>query len=138
MMTQRTPQTKTYIFLVLMTFFGSVGNVLLRVGMKQIGEIKDWSTSGLAHLFAQVFTSGWIWLGILTLLLFMLCFLLVLTWADYSYVFPVSGIGYVLVTLLGYALLGEGVNGVRWAGVACICVGVVLVGRTPPQTAGQS
>jgi drug/metabolite transporter (DMT)-like permease len=138
MMSQKTLQTKAYIFLVLMMFFGSVGNVLLRIGMKRIGEVKDWSAWGLTRLFVQVFTSGWIWLGICGLLMFMVCFLVMLTWADYSYVFPVSGIGYALVTLLGYALLGEVVNGVRWTGVACICVGVTLVGRTPPRTTGRS
>jgi drug/metabolite transporter (DMT)-like permease len=39
-----------------------------------------------------------------------------------------------LVTLLAYAVLRETVTPTRWAGVAVICVGVFLVGRTAPST----
>jgi len=59
---------------------------------------------------------------------------LVLSWADYSYVLPSSSIGLALVTLLAYAVLRETVTPTRWAGVAVICVGVFLVGRTAPST----
>ena len=128
---------KTYALVAMMIVFGSVGNVLLRVGMKDVGEIKDLSILVLPHLFIQVFGNGWIWLGIGSLLLNLACFLLVLTWADYSFVSPVSGLGYGFVTFLGYTLLGEAVTGVRWAGIAFICLGVTFIGHTPPQTSGR-
>ncbi len=51
---------------------------------------------------------------------------------------PASAFGYVLVPLLGYAVLGEAVTSTRWAGVAFICLGVTLVGRTPPRTTEAS
>ena len=41
---------------------------------------------------------------------------------------------YAVVPLLGHFVLGENVTGLRWAGVALICVGVMFVGRTPPST----
>ncbi len=118
----------------LMVLFGSAGNVLLSKGMKDIGPINHWSPGALAGLFLEVFSSGWIWLGIGVLLLFFASFLLVLSWADYSYVFPATAVGYVVVALLGSALLGEVVSRMRWAGVLLICVGVGLVGRTPSST----
>lgn len=133
-----TSHAKTYTFVALMILFGSVGNVLLRVGMKEIGEIKTFSFWALAHIFFQVFDSGWIWMGIGSLLLNLACFLLVLTWTDYSFVSPVSGLGYGLVAFLGYMLLGETVSVVRWAGIAVICLGVTFISRTPPRTAGES
>ncbi len=83
-------------------------------------------------------TSGMVWLGISCLLLFFVSYLLVLTWADYSYVMPASAVGYVIVTFLGYAVLGEEVTLTRWAGVSLICLGVMLVGRTPPRTTQPS
>jgi hypothetical protein len=76
-------RARTYMFVVFMIVLGSVGNVLLRVGMRGVGEIKELSLSVLAHLFVAVFGNGWIWLGISSLLLNLACFLLVLTWADY-------------------------------------------------------
>lgn len=129
---------KTYVSLALMVLFGSVGNVLLSKGMKQIGEVNDWSASALLELFLKTFTSGTIWLGITSLLVFLVSYLLVLSWADYSYVLPASATGYVVVPLLGYAVLHEVVTPVRWAGAVLICLGVALVGRTPPRTTIQS
>lgn len=129
---------KTYIFVVLLIVFGSVGNVLLRVGMMDVGEIRNLSLWAIAHLFVKVFGNGWIWLGIGSLLLNLACLLLVLTWADYSFVSPVSGLGYGFVTFLGYALLSENVSRMRVAGIAFICLGVTFISRTPPRTLGPS
>lgn len=129
---------KTYVSLALMVLFGAVGNVLLSKGMKQIGEVNDWSASALLELFLKTFTSGTIWLGVASLLVFLVSYLLVLSWADYSYVLPASATGYVVVPLLGYAVLHEVVTPVRWAGAVLICLGVALVGRTPPRTTIQS
>lgn len=131
-------RVKTYVSLALMVLFGSVGNVLLSKGMKQIGEVNDWSASALLELFLKTFTSGTIWLGVASLLVFLVSYLLVLSWADYSYVLPASATGYVVVPLLGYAVLHEVVTPVRWAGAVLICLGVALVGRTPPRTTIQS
>ena len=89
--------TETYILLALMVFFGSLGNVLLSRGMKQTGEIIDFSPSALAGAFVRVFTNGSIWLGIASLLVFFASYLLLLSWADFSYVQPASAIGYALV-----------------------------------------
>jgi drug/metabolite transporter (DMT)-like permease len=41
---------------------------------------------------------------------------------------------YAVIPLLGHFVLGESVTGLRWIGVALICLGVVFVGRTPPNT----
>ena len=72
------------------------------------------------------------------MLVFLVAYLLVLSWADYSYVLPASATGYVVVPLLGYAVLHEVVTPVRWTGAVLICLGVALVGRTPRRTTTQS
>ena len=64
--------------------------------------------------------------------------MLVLTWADYSYVQPASSFAYAVVAVLGLVLLGEKVNLLRWFGIAVICVGVFIVGRTHPRTTEKS
>ncbi len=133
----RTLHAKTYVLLVLIVAFASVGNVLLSKGMKQIGAVNDWSAAALAGLLGRTLSNATIWLGIGSLLLFFVFYLLVLSWADYSYVLPASAAGYAVVPLLGYIVLGEAVTSARWAGVALICLGVALVGRTPPRTTEQ-
>jgi len=61
--------------------------------MKQ-GEITDWSLSGLGVLFVKTVSNGWAWLGIGSLLLFLVSFMVVLSWADYSFVMPASASSY--------------------------------------------
>jgi drug/metabolite transporter (DMT)-like permease len=60
--------------------------------------------------------------------------MLILSWADFSYVQPASSVAYLVVALLGYFYLGERVSRLHWAGVAVICLGVLVVGNTPPRT----
>ena len=125
---------KTFAALALMILFGPLGDVLLGKGMKRIGPVSDWSVAGLSRLFGQAFSSGFVWLGIGSLLLFFIAYVLVLSWADYSFVQPASALAYVVVSLLGYVVLGEVVTSTRWIGVLVICLGVFIVGRTPPRT----
>ena len=125
---------RTYVLLAAMVLFSSLGNVLLSKGMKQVGEVSDFSPMALLPVFLKTFTNGSIWLGILSLLLFFVSYLLLLSWADLSYVLPASSMGYALVALFGYLLLGETVSPMRWLGVLFICGGVALVGGTDPST----
>jgi drug/metabolite transporter (DMT)-like permease len=125
---------KTYLLILFMVFFAPMGNVLLSKGMKGIGSAKNWAPADLFHILVKILTSGYIWLGIVCLLAFFVAYMLVLTWADYSYVQPASAFSYAVVALFSYFLLGELVPPLRWAGIAVICVGVFVVGRTPPRT----
>jgi len=138
MTSSRKLPAKTFPLLILVPVFSSLGNVLLGKGMRGVGEIHHLSFSTLAVYFPKILSSVWIWLGIGSLLLFFVSYLLVLSWADYSYVLPVMATGYVLAPLLAHLLLGEVVPGTRWVGAAFIFLGVVLVGRTPPRTTGQA
>ena len=125
---------KTYLLIFLMVIFGPLGNVLLGKGMKQIGAVSIGTTAGALDLLSRVLTSGTIWLGIGSLVTFFVAYMLVLTWADYSYVQPASSVAYGMVALLGHFMLGEIVTPTRWAGVLLICLGVLVVGHTPPRT----
>jgi drug/metabolite transporter (DMT)-like permease len=127
-------QWKTYVLLVPIVLFASIGNVLLGKGMRGVGNLPDWSPASVAAILRNVFINTWIWLGIGSLLLFLVLLMVVLSWADYSFVMPASAVSYALAALLGHALLGEQVTRWRWVGVILICVGVAMVTRTAPAT----
>jgi drug/metabolite transporter (DMT)-like permease len=129
--------SKTYSLIASVVLFSSLGDVLLSKGMKQVGEIKSYAPSALYSVFLRTFTSPTIWLGILSLGIFFVSYLLLLSWADFSFVQPVCSIGYAGVAVLSYFLLGEIISPTRWIGVLLICAGVALVSGTQPRTAGE-
>jgi drug/metabolite transporter (DMT)-like permease len=76
----------------------------------------------------------WVALGVALLIIWMISRMALLSWADLSYVLPVTSIGYVLVAILGKVLLNEQISTRRWTGIALIMLGVALVGSGTPQT----
>jgi drug/metabolite transporter (DMT)-like permease len=118
----------------IMVSVAPLGDMFLGKGMKQVGPIPDAAPAALLDFFFRAFTSETIWLGISLLLAFFVAYLLVLSWADYSYVLPASSISTLVVALLGRFVLHETVRPLRWAGVAMICLGVFVVGHTQPRT----
>ncbi|MBV8674456.1 MAG: EamA family transporter [Acidobacteriaceae bacterium] len=128
---------KTYFVILVMVIAGPLGNVLLGKGMKHIGEFAVWPPSQLIHAGLRIFSTPTIWLGIASLITFFVAYMLALSWADYSFVQPASSLAYGVVALLGYWILHEDVSPLRWAGIAVICLGVFVVGRTAPRTTGH-
>jgi len=133
----KTHQTKTYVLLFLLVLLGSVGNTILSKGMKDAGDLDISRFASLASGAERVLTSGMIWAGIAMMLGFMVCHMLVLSWADYSFVMPFSAIAYALVPLLAYLFLHEQVSTARWIGIVLIVLGVALINRTPHRTTQQ-
>lgn len=131
-MPSNSPRARTNLFIALIVLLNPLGNALLRVGMNRTGAPAAWTFHGLALFFERAFQSGDLWFGVGLLALFFICYMLVLSWADYSYVLPSSAVSYVVVGLIGSVVLGEHVPAKRWIGIAFICAGAVLVGRTVP------
>jgi drug/metabolite transporter (DMT)-like permease len=129
---------KTYLLILLMVIFGPLGNVLLGKGMKGIGAVSLSTPAEAINVLSRVLASGTIWLGIGSLISFFVAYMLVLSWADYSYVQPASSVAYAVVALLAHYMLREVVSPLRWLGVLIICLGVVVVGQTPPRTTEPS
>jgi drug/metabolite transporter (DMT)-like permease len=111
--------------------FNVAGNYFLDVGMRSVGEIV--SLSPLDYL--KVFGNASIVVGVSLLSIWLICQLSLLSWADLTYVLPVTSVSYILLTILGVVLLKEHVSATHWSGVALIVLGVSLVGRTRPRTA---
>ncbi len=130
----RVLRLKTYVLICAMLVFGPLGDVLLGKAMKKISPLSGWAPASLLRFFFRAFTSPTVWLGIGSLTLFFVAYVLVLSWADYSYVQPASALSYGLVALLAVFALNEKVTLVRWGGVVMICLGVLAVTQTAPRT----
>ncbi|PPS32187.1 4-amino-4-deoxy-L-arabinose-phospho-UDP flippase [Pseudomonas amygdali pv. morsprunorum] len=73
--------------------------------------------------------SMWLWLAIACLGLGLLVWLLVLQRMDVGIAYPMLGLNFVLITLVGRYVFKEPVDPQHWLGIALILVGVFQLGR---------
>jgi uncharacterized membrane protein len=124
---------KTFLMILVMVGCANAGDLMLKRGMTKIGAVQL-SWVGLQHAFPLTVASPTIWLAILFLIGFTASYMMLMSWADYSYVMPAGAFGYALLTFLAVVFLHESVSPRRWIGVFLICVGVLVVGLTKPRT----
>lgn len=129
---------KTYLLILMLIVFGPIGDLLMSKGMRAIGPVPSWAPVALLHYGYRVFTSPIVWLGTLAMIGFFISYSLVLSWADYSYVQPASALSYGIVALLGRIVLAEAITPLRWVGIVIVCIGVLVIGYTPPRTTTDS
>jgi len=129
---------KTRICLLIVVLANAVGNVLLSYGMRQVGSIASSSPLELALSSVRAMANPYVLAGVAVLVVFLLTHMILLSWADLSYILPMTSAGYILVTLLSWWLLEENVKTLRWLGTALIVAGMVLVGGTPVSTTKKS
>ncbi|HKW96819.1 MAG TPA: hypothetical protein VJN43_03755 [Bryobacteraceae bacterium] len=121
---------KTRVFTTIIVVTNVLGNSLLSRGMQSVGELV--SLSPIPYIRALF--NPWVALGATLLILWLLSHMAMLSWADLSYVLPVTSIAYALVAVVGRVFLHEHVSLARWVGIMLIVVGVALVGQTAPRT----
>ncbi len=127
---------KTYLAILVIVIFAPLGSVLLGKGMKGVGSANAWTVHDLGPVLLRILSNGYIWLGIASLLTFFLAYMLILSWADYSFVQPSTSLSYASVAILSHFLLGEHISPLRWLGIFVISIGVFIVGRTSPRGTG--
>jgi len=125
---------KTRLFLALVVLSSLAGDFSLSCGMRQVGPTV--TLSPMAYVRAVL--NPLVALGILLLILWLFLRMALLSWADLSYVLPVTSIGYVLAALAGRMLLHENISAWRWTGILLIAGGVTLVTRTGAQRSGAA
>src|SRR5438270_111925 len=121
-------KTKALTAFVVLT--NVLGNFSMSWGMKH--QPNTLTNSPLAYI--QTIFSPWVLLGTALLILWLLSRMTLLSWADLSYVLPVTSIGYVLTAILGKYFFAEQITWQRWLGTGAIMIGMILVGMTRPNT----
>jgi drug/metabolite transporter (DMT)-like permease len=105
----------------------SIGQILVRRGMLQIGELSGWSPRYLVAYFWHALSNPWVIAGTVGNALFYFLFLAVLSWSEVSVALPLTALEYVIAAVLGIVYLKEPVPPLRWAGIALVIAGVMLI-----------
>lgn len=119
---------KTWICVVVVVFSNAFGDFFMKRGLPESARLVT-PLDYIAMLFQP-----WVALGVGLLILWQLSRMALLSWADLSYVLPVTSVGYVVVALIGKLLLSEAITPRRWAGIVLIMAGVALVSIGSPST----
>ena len=104
------------------------GEIVITHAMKIVGEPARLRPREILVFLGRALRNGWFWVGLPLLAASFYLLLLLFSWEPISLVIPASALNpYVFGTLAAKYFLGEQISPGRWAGVALVCVGVVLV-----------
>lgn len=115
------------VFMAIIVFGGTAGDLFVTRAMKHIGEVKNFTPRNLLRVLLRAFRVGWMWLGLALMTVSFFSLLAILSWENVSFVVPATALSYAVGALGARFLLGERVSAKRWGGVLLICFGVALV-----------
>ena len=120
-------RVKTWICTLIVIFSNAFGDFFMKRG------IPDSARLGTPLEYLAVLFHPWVALGVVLLIVWQMSRMALLSWADLSYVLPITSVGYVVVALLGKVMLNEDISNRRWAGILCCfstCSGSTLIRRS--------
>jgi uncharacterized membrane protein len=125
-----TSSLRTWSLVLAVVLLNAVGNLSLAWGMKHSSQTLR--ANPVDYLKAML--NPYVALGIGLLILWLLTRMTLLSWADLSFVLPLTGLGYVLAAFFGKVFLNEFVSPIHWIGTLLIFIGIAFVGATKQKT----
>jgi drug/metabolite transporter (DMT)-like permease len=125
---------KTIVASIVVMATNTAGNLFLKVGLDRARLDVGWAPGPYIAAFSHL----WIDVGVICLIAWMFSRLALLSWADLSYVMPVTAFSYVLTPIVGALFLHEHVTVLEWLGSASIALGVAVTMFTFPETAPET
>jgi uncharacterized membrane protein len=118
-------------FIALLVVTNTLGNLFVAIGMDAMPQFQ---AGKLVSYSIRVLTDAWFVSGIALMMVWMVAQLSMFTWADLSYVLPMTASSYAFTAILGKFFLNEKISIERWTGIGLISFGVILVAETPVWT----
>ncbi len=118
---------KTYIVVLIAALSAAVGESLLSFGMRKYGAMDLAEPSHWLVLVSSVVRNPYVFLGVIFLGIFFFLYLAALSWADLSFVLPLTAVSYLFAALLAKFFLKEEISWHRWTGTIVIVIGIALV-----------
>ena len=117
------------IALILATGSAAIGQILLRYGMLEVGSLEDYSPMALIVYFGHTVCNFYVIAGTIMNAACYFLFLAALSWTEVTVALPMTALEYGFAAVLAVIILGEYVPPIRWAGIAMIIIGVILIAR---------
>ena len=116
------------IFIILLSvLLNCAAQIFMKSGMMAVGEVNG--IKGFISAAPKMLMTPSLWASAVCYIISIALWLVVLSKVDVSYAYPFLSIGYILSAVAGHFLFAENITPIRIAGIAVICVGVVLISR---------
>jgi drug/metabolite transporter (DMT)-like permease len=125
--TSRGEIVKTIIVIAIAAASAAVGESFLSYGMRTYGEINLTNPSHWLALIMSLVKNPSIFAGVFFLAIFFFLYLAALSWADLSFVLPLTALSYLFAAFLAKYFLKEDVSWYRWIGTVVIVIGIAIV-----------
>lgn len=107
----------------------AIGQILIRRGMLQVGSLENYAPLQMIIYFWHALCNPYVIGGTILNAAFYFLFLAALSWTDVTVALPMTAIEYGFAALLAVLILKESVPPIRWAGIAFVVIGVILIAR---------
>lgn len=103
------------------------GQIFVRQGMQQVGSLEQYAPMALLHYFSHALLNPYVIVGTALNAVFYFLFLAALSWTDVTVVLPMTALEFGMAAILAVMILKEAVPTLRWAGIALVIAGVILI-----------
>ena len=107
----------------------TAAQLLLKKGLLSIGEFPA-CLNDIIPFFLKAYTNIHVIFAVLLTIVTAMVWVLAVSKAQLSFLYPFMALSYVLVALFSLLLFKEDVGVLRWLGITVICAGVFLVARS--------
>jgi len=117
---------KTFLLLSSLILCSSLGEILSAKGMQQIGDV-SFRPRALLGAFWRMLRNQYLFFGVVFMAASFFSFISLLSYADLSFVVPLTAVGYITNTLGARFFLHERISRERWLGTLLVACGVSLI-----------
>ena len=113
------------VIILIGILFASSGQILWKIGMTDIGPITSLSTGSLISMIM----SPWVIGGTMSYALSTIFWLIALSRADLSFVYPFIALTFVIIFIASFILFHENISAMRISGAIIILCGIIVLVR---------
>jgi multidrug transporter EmrE-like cation transporter len=118
---------KNILLILSSVSLNAAAQILMRRGMLRVGEVS--LGSSLAAALPRMIRNGFLWLAMASYGVSIVTWMIVLSRVEVSFAYAFSSLGFVFVAVMGTLILKEPLSAQRAAGVAVVCIGIIILAR---------
>ena len=115
-----------YLLVAISVVAMTAAQLLLKKGVLLVPQ----NASQLGHFLLTASGNAYIISAAILTIVTALAWVLALSRAELSHIYPFMALSFVLVALFSWSVFNEEVTALRWVGIVVICIGVFLVARS--------